>query len=304
MKFANPTTDFAFKKIFGSEAHKNVLIGFLNSILDLPSPIEQVSLANPYQVPKIAELKDTVLDIRATDQNGQHFIVEMQVQKDETFAKRSLYYTAKSYVQQLGRGQHYSVLEKVYFVGILDFSIFEDDRYITRHLILETKTQQNMLADFEFTFIELPKFKKPLEALISDEDKWLYFIQNAEKLDEIPESFRMPVFQEAFEIATQTIWNLNELEVYEYQQMQRMIRESAAKTAINEGLRKGMQQGLQEGLQKGLQEGLQQGLQEGMQKGREETQKAIARNLLNVLDDETIALKTGLTPEEIRQLRL
>jgi predicted transposase/invertase (TIGR01784 family) len=279
MKFADPTTDFAFKKIFGSADHKNVLIGFLNSILDLPSAIAQIELANPYQVPKIAELKDTVLDIRATDQNGQHFIVEMQVQKDATFAKRSLYYTAKSYVQQLGAGQHYSILDKVYFVGILSFSIFDNSKYITRHLILETETQQNLLADFEFTFIELPKFKKSLEDLCSDEDKWLYFIKNAEKLDDIPASFRTPVFQEAFEIATQTIWNQNELEVYEYQQMQRMIRESADATARNEGLK------------------------EGMEKGRKEARQAIAHNLLDILDDVSIAQKTGLTAEEVNRLR-
>ena len=288
MKFADPTTDFAFKKIFGSEDHKNVLIGFLNSILDLPAAIVDVTLANPYQVPKIAELKDTVLDVRATDQDGQHFIVEMQVQKDVAFAKRSLYYTAKSYVQQLGAGQHYSVLEKVYFVGVLNFSIFDNNKYITRHLILETETQQNLLADFEFTFIELPKFKKTLQALINDEDKWLYFLQNAEKLDNIPEPFQTPVFKEAFEIATQSIWNKNELEVYEYQQMQRMIRESAEATAKNEGW------------QKGLQEGLQEGRQEGWQ----EAQKTIARNLLDLLDDATIAQKTGLTPEQIKRLRL
>jgi predicted transposase/invertase (TIGR01784 family) len=275
MKFADPTTDFAFKKIFGSEDHKNVLIGFLNSILDLPCAIAQIELANPYQVPKIAELKDTVLDIRATDQDGRHFIVEMQVQKDATFAKRSLYYTAKSYVQQLGTGQHYSRLDKVYFIGILNFGIFDNGKYITRHLILETETQQNLLADFEFTFIELPKFKKSLEDLGSDEDKWLYFIKNAEKLDDIPELFRTPVFQEAFEIATQTIWNQNELEVYEYQQMQRMIRESADATARNEGLKEGWK----------------------------EAQQAIARNLLDVLDDVTIAQKTGLTTEEVSRLR-
>lgn len=153
------------------------------------------------------------------------------MQKDATFAKRSLYYTAKSYVQQLGAGRHYASLDKVYFVGILNFNIFDNGKYITRHLILETETRQNLLADFEFTFIELPKFKIPLEALSTDEDKWLYFIQNAEKLDNIPELFRTPVFQEAFEIATQTIWNQSELEVYEYQQMQRMIRESAETTA-------------------------------------------------------------------------
>ncbi|MFI3121052.1 MAG: hypothetical protein QX203_13845, partial [Methylococcaceae bacterium] len=96
-----------------------------------------------------------------------------------------------------------------------------------------------------------------------------------------------PVFKEAFEIATQSIWNKNELEVYEYQQMQRMIRESAEATAKNEGW------------QKGLQEGLQEGRQEGWQ----EAQKTIARNLLDLLDDATIAQKTGLTPEQIKRLR-
>ena len=103
MKFADPKNDIAFKKIFGDENHKEVLISFLNSILNFKNEnkIVDVILVNPYQVPKIEELKETILDIKATNKKGEHFIVEMQKNDKGDFAKRSLYYTSKAYVNQL-----------------------------------------------------------------------------------------------------------------------------------------------------------------------------------------------------------
>ena len=92
MKFADPKNDLAFKKIFGDENHKNILISFLNSILDFKElqTIVDISLANPYQVPKIPELKETILDIKATNKNGDDFIVEIQKKDLGDFTKRSL----------------------------------------------------------------------------------------------------------------------------------------------------------------------------------------------------------------------
>jgi predicted transposase/invertase (TIGR01784 family) len=103
MKFANPKNDVAFKKIFGDESKSGILISLLNSILDFKDgkEIVSVSLANPYQVPKIEELKQTILDVKAVNRNGEHFIVEMQNKDLGDFAKRSLYYTSKAYVGRL-----------------------------------------------------------------------------------------------------------------------------------------------------------------------------------------------------------
>ena len=183
MKFANPRNDIAFKKIFGDINHKEILISFLNAILNFKDDeeIKDVEIPNPYQVPKIEDLKETILDIKATNKKDKNFIVEMQKKNLYDFEKRSLYYASKSYVQQLDAGIIYENLQKVYFIGICDFKIFDSEHYISRHLILNKETLKNDLADFEFTFIELPKFKKNLDSLTSIIDKWTYFIKKADK---------------------------------------------------------------------------------------------------------------------------
>ena len=192
MTFADPKNDLAFKKIFGNEKHKDILISFLNSVLDFKNEkaIVDVSIVNPYQVPKIPELKETILDIKATNKNGDTFIVEMQKKDIADFTKRSLYYTSKAYVTQLPKGQNYSILKKVYFIGIVNFNIFENSSYISRHLIINQETNTQDLKDFEFCFIELPKFNKELEELDSILDKWIYFIKNASNLTMVPKEFR------------------------------------------------------------------------------------------------------------------
>ena len=282
MKFADPKNDLAFKKIFGNENHKNILISFLNAVLDFQGErsIVDVSLANPYQVPKIPELKETILDIKAYNKEGDSFIVEMQKKDLGDFTKRSLYYTSKAYVAQLPKGQDYTVLKKVYFIGILNFTIFENKNYISRHLIINQETNTQDLSDFEFTFIELPKFKKDLDHLETLLDKWIYFLKNASDLQMIPQIYHnIEEFQEAFEIVTQTSWDNKELEVYDYMRLKEFDELNALRTAEKKGMEK------------------------GMEKGIEKEKINIAKNLLDVLDDETIALKTGLSIEKIKQLR-
>ncbi len=295
MKFANPTNDIAFKKIFGDENKTEVLISFLNSILDFKGnkEIKSVTIANPYQVPKIKELKNTILDIKAINQNDEHFIVEMQVEKDKEFAKRSLYYTSKSYVEQIDKGVNYKELQKVYFIGILDFEILETKDYISRHLILDEKTLKQDIADFEFTFIELKKFKLKLSECDTIAKKWIYFIQNASSFDMIPQEYEnIEAFKKAFEIAKQYNWSKKEMEVYDWHFKQTWKRLSMIETAKEDGMK--------EGLEKGREEGLEQGLEEGKLKEKIK----IAKNLLNAnMDMEFISQTTGLTVAEIKSIR-
>lgn len=286
MKFADPKNDLAFKKIFGDSNHKNILISFLNSVLDFKGlqTIVDVSLANPYQVPKILELKETILDIKATNKNGDNFIVEMQKKDLGDFTKRSLYYTSKAYISQLPKGNDYTVLKKVYFIGILNFKIFDNENFISRHLIINQETNQQDLDDFEFSFIELPKFKKELNELTSILDKWIYFIKNASDLSIIPEQYKdNEEFKDAFNIAIQTTWNTKELEIYDYMSLKEFDELNALKTAE----RKGIAQGIEQGIEKGI----------------EQEKINIAKSLFDVLDNETIALKTGLNIEKIKELR-
>ena len=283
MKFADPKNDLAFKKIFGNEKHKNILISFLNSVLDFKDEktIVDVTMLNPYQVPKIPELKETILDIRATNRNDDTFIVEMQRKDLGNFTKRSLYYTSKAYTAQLPKGKDYSSLKKVYFIGILNFDIFENKNYISRHLIINQETNTQDLDDFEFSFIELPKFKKKLEELETILDKWIYFIKNASDLTLIPKQYEnIQEFQEAFDIATQTTWNAKELEVYEYMSLKEFDEINALRTAESKGMQKG--------------------IEKGMEKEKIDIAK---KSIIQGLDNETIALITGLNKEFIETLR-
>ncbi len=303
MKFADPKNDLAFKKIFGDINHKNILISFLNSVLDFKEgfAIVDVSLANPYQVPRIQDLKETILDIKAKNQNGDHFIVEMQKKDLGNFAKRSLYYTSKAYVEQLPKKRDYSVLKKVYFIGILNFTIFENQSYVSRHLIINQETQTQDLKDFEFSFIELPKFTKTLDTLDTILDKWIYFIQHASDLNVIPIQYEnLQAFQEAFGIATQTLWDTKELELYDYIALKEYDEINALQTAQRKGEAMGIEKGMEKGIKKGMEKGKEIGLKEGMeQKAIEIAQKLVAQNF----DTDTICTITGLSKEKIEALR-
>ena len=222
MKFVDVKTDIAFKKIFGDENHTEILIGFLNAVLDLNGNkrIKTITLKNPWQAPDLPLLKETILDIKAVDHRDVTFIVEMQVKDQPFFDKRALYYTAKAYTGQINRGEDYPLLNQVIFIGILNFNSFDGDNYLTQHLILNKDTLKQDLRDFEFNFIELKKFNKQESDLKSIIEKWIFFIKNAGNLEMIPKSAEdIPELREAYRQAEMNAWSKKELEVYEYWQM-------------------------------------------------------------------------------------
>lgn len=218
MKFVNPRNDVAFKKIFGNEEHKEILISFLNAVLDLTGDkeIQEIELLNPYQAPRIAALKYTLLDVRAKDKRGVTFIVEMQVEDVAGLRKRFLYYAAKAYASQIERGTDYPKLNQVIFIGILDFEEFATLHYLTRIQFLNTVTFQPELHDLEFNFLELPKFSKHEEELTTILEKWLFFLKHAAELEVIPESADSVALRAAYDLANQFDWTKEELEVYDY----------------------------------------------------------------------------------------
>ena len=246
MQFVDVKTDIAFKKIFGSEQHKEILIGLLNALLELEGDtcIKDVTLKNPWQPPDIPLLKETILDIKAVDNRGVSFLVEMQIRDTNFFDKRALYYTAKAYTGQIKKGENYPKLNQVIFIGILDFNSFKGDNYLTRHLILNRDTLKQELRDIEFNFIELKKFTKSEEELDSIIEKWIYFIKNADNLTMIPKNAEaIPELNEAYKLASMNAWTEEELEIYEYWQ----IRDAGDRYKIQEEFEKGMEKGKIEG---------------------------------------------------------
>ncbi len=191
-KFLDPKNDVAFKKVFGSEKHKDILIHFINDILELQgnNQIEGVEYLSPIQDPEIASKKQSIVDVLCKDKNGIQIIVEMQVAPTKGFQKRAQYYAAKAYSRQLNSGQEedgiYQNLKEVIFIAIADCIIFPDkSEYKSDHVILDKNNYDHDLQDFSFTFIELPKFKKDkIEELSNIVEKWVFFFKNAAKTSE------------------------------------------------------------------------------------------------------------------------
>ena len=218
MKFADPKNDVAFRKIFGNEAKKVILISFLNSVLNLEGDRKIIDLdfRNTFQLPRITGLKSSIIDVNVKDQTGTKYIVEMQLSQVVAFDKRIQYYVSKEYSSQIEKGDDYSKLTPVVLVGILEFDYFEGNNYLTRHLILNLETKKNELKDINFIFIELPKFRKELNDCKTLTDKWIYFIQNAENLDVVPPDVNDEGLKEAYSESDKHNWTKDELDSYDY----------------------------------------------------------------------------------------
>ena len=224
MKFADPKNDVAFRKIFGNEAKKVILISFLNSVLGLEGDRKIIELyfRNTFQLPRVVGLKSSIIDVNVKDQSGTTYIVEMQLSEVVSFDKRIQYYVSKEYSSQIEKGDDYSVrtgfkpVPTVVLVGILEFEYFEGNNYLTRHLILNMETKKNELKDINFNFIELPKFKKELNECNTLTDKWIYFIKNAENLEVIPPDVTDEGLKQAYTESDKHNWTKDELDSYDY----------------------------------------------------------------------------------------
>lgn len=292
LRFVDPKNDVAFKKIFGSDNHHEALIEFLNSVLDLPEPIESVRLRDPSQPPLVKGLKGTILDVYASSPNHQ-FMVEMQVESDAAFAKRIFYYISKAYVNQLDSGEDYALIKPVVFLGVMNFKYFkqDDDRPIRRHVVMDKKRHEQYFEEFDFNFIELPKFKKTEEELVTPTDKWLFFLKNASLHQEIPKWADSAGLKAAYEIAEKHRWTTDELELYDYWKKKEFIHLHALDKAKTEARIEARAEGKAEGRAEGRAEG-------ELIKARQ-----IARALLDKgLDIKSVSDATQLSITEIEQL--
>ena len=264
MRFLNPKTDFAFKKIFGSSGSKDILISFINAMLRFGPEHEIVDLTiiDPYQAPKIKGMKDTYLDVKARSKDDREFIIEMQVLNVAGFEKRILYNAAKAYSIQIESAEKYIQLNPVIAITITDFIMFaETTQIISSFRLLEkNKFFEYANSDLELVFIELPKFNKMEEQLSDITDKWIYFLRNAGSLEFIPQTLKVeqPIF-EAFQIANKANLTREELDDQEHREMFIQDQRGALTKAIEQGIQQGRQQGIQQGPAEG-----QEGLQEGM----------------------------------------
>jgi predicted transposase/invertase (TIGR01784 family) len=216
-KYLDPTNDFAFRKIFGAEKNKDILIHFLNGMLVFKGkdPIIDVTFLKTIQDPEIAHKKTSVVDILCRDNKGNQYIVEMQVANSKGFEKRAQYYAAKAYVSQAHQGGKYENLKEIIFLAITNFDMFPKKKgWKSDHVILDKDSYDHDLKDFSFTFIELPKFHKDIDHLTNITEKWCYFFKHAKETSE-KDLERLVgqdiIMRKAYEEMNRFNWNETEL---------------------------------------------------------------------------------------------
>ncbi len=243
-KFLDPKNDISFKRIFGTEKNKDILIHFFNDILGFSgkNAIQDIEFLSTIQDPDIASKKQSIVDVLCRDENGLQVIVEMQVAKTKGFEKRAQYYAAKAYSRQADKGDQYHDLKEIIFIAIADCILFPDKaEYKSNHVILDQNSFEHDLKDFYFVFIELPKFTKTKEDQLENiVEKWCYFFRYAgetreEDLDKIVGSD--VIIKRAYEEMNKFNWSEEELLAYE--QMKKRIMDEIAAFAekFDEGLR-------------------------------------------------------------------
>ena len=290
-KFLDPKNDVAFRRIFGSEKNKDILIHFINDVLELKDGdrIKEVTFLSTIQIPEIAAKKQSVVDVLCKDENGVQLIIEMQVSPQEGFEKRAQYYAAKAYSRQLNKGKEegarYIDLKAVVFIAITDNIIFKDKIfYKSDHIILDKDTYAHDLKDFSFTFIELPKFKiTDINLLTNIIEKWCYFFKHADETSEADLRKLIGsdnVIERAYEELNQFNWTEEELFTYE-QETKRIMDNRAAEDYK-----------------------LEQAKSEGKAEGKAERDTEIARAMLLDGDSvEKVAKITGLSIADIQKLK-
>lgn len=239
-KYINPFTDFGFKKIFGEEASKPLLIDFLNALLPQQNKIIDLSFKNTEQLGQTEADRKAIYDIYCENENGEKFIVELQKAKQNYFKERTLYYSTFPIREQAEKGEWNYNLKAVYCVGILDFTFddYENEPEKTEvvHTIqLKNQKGKTFYDKLTYIYLEMPNFKLIVTELNTRLDKWLYFIKHLEDFQTIPAIFKDDIFTKAFEKAELAKLGQAELDSYENSLKYYRDLKGVIDTAFDEG---------------------------------------------------------------------
>jgi len=284
-RYLDPKNDLVFKKIFGE--HPLLLKDFLNALLPLPDDgqIIDLSYLQPEQVPMTPlSYRRGIVDVKCIDQQGRTFIVEMQMFWTTVFRQRMLFNASQAYVQQLAPGQDFRLLQPVYALGLINDIFDPNGDWYHHYKIVNIDHPHRQIEGLQFVFIELPKFKADTAIAKKVRLLWLRFLKEIGGELEPPEDLReYPPIQEALTISQEAAFSRAEL--LAYQDVLDAIRTETAYVGEK------------------VAEATAKGLEEGIQVGRRDEKLAIAKNMLEAMDDSAIANITGLSVEDVQVLR-
>ena len=295
MEKISPRVDVAFKKIFGVEENKDLLISFINSIVGKEDQVLDITLLNPYNPQNFRQDKLSILDIKAKGIDGKRFNIEIQISDEADYDKRALYYWAKLYTEQLKVAQDYSTLAKAIGIHILNFtSIPESENYHNVFHIIEKENGFAYFKDLELHTIELNKFtcdsSEELQDIVAKTrnalDMWLTFLTRHDllKADRLPKELDNDKLKKALKVLDVLNFSEEERELYEdHLKWLRIEANTLKKTA---------------------EKAKEEGIAEGIEKGIEKRNIEVAINMIKQkLDNKLISSVTGLTLEEILKLK-
>ena len=288
-RYIDPCTDFGFKKLFGTELNKELLISFLSALLPDQRDIVDISYLNTEHLPDQVGERRSVFDVYCENSRGEKFLVEMQRGFQRYFKERSLYYSTFPIREQAELGDNWGyALKAVYVIGILHFAFDHGDEYYhTEVKLMNTRTKEVFYDKLTFVFLELPKFHKKESELQTMFDKWVYVLCNLARLMERPAALQERVFTRLFKAAE--IAHFTRSEVVAYEDSLKVGRDwySILETAREDSLK----------------EGREEGLKEGLKEGRTKERLEIARKMKEQgFPVESIKQVTGLSEEEIVEL--
>lgn len=294
MERISPRVDIAFKKIFGVEENKDLLISLINSIVGKEDQVVEVTLLNPYNAKNFRQDKLSILDVKAKGADDKRYNIEIQISDEADYDKRALYYWAKLYTEQLKVAEDYSTLSKAIGIHILNFTSIPDvDKYHNVFHIAEKDTGMLYFKDLELHTIELKKFSKDSHAELVDIvamvknslDMWVAFLTRHDLLNKehLPLELDDPAIKKALDVLNVMNFAPEEREAYEDHLKWLRIEANT--------------------LKKSEARGFAQGEQIGIAKGEQEKAVAIARKMISRrMGIEEVSELTGLTIEEIQAL--
>ncbi len=237
-KYLNPFTDFGFKKLFGSEPNKDLLIDFLNQLLPQHHQIQDLSFTPNEMLGDTKIDRGAVFDLFCMSQTGERFIVEMQKAKQNFFKDRSVFYATFPIREQAQRGSDWDFkLSAVYLVGVLDF-VFAEDKdspEVLHYVQLKDQINRVFYDKLTFIYLEMPKFNKTEAELVTAFDKWLYVLKRLPALTDRPAKLQERIFAKLFETAE--VGNFTREELADYENSLKHYRDlkNVLDTAVDEG---------------------------------------------------------------------
>ena len=279
-RLLNPKIDFVFKKIFGSEKHPGVLISFLNAVLKPKNNITDVEIKNTDIDKSYIEDKFSRLDVKAVTSKNEIINIEIQLKNEYNMIQRSLYYWSKLYEEQLEEGDRYDKLCRTVCINILDFKYLKNDRFHNGYRLKEIETNEELTDLEEIHFIEIPKLKKinSEKDIVDVLEGWVEFLRD-------PESEVVRKLEMTNKEIREAKDELYRLSMDEKERALYFIREKSIRDEIS-----------------ALANAEAKGRERGIKKGERNKAIEIAKSLLDVLDIETISIKTGLSIKEIEDI--